>query len=382
MLENALAQVQSLLALNLDPSGDGLEEWLARFRSLTGDIALRETLVIRLLQMKLPRIAEVLALVGAITLTWDDAAPPPARLRHRLDGTGGVREPARQTGDGYAIQPRSRGVPDLKALQVLLLLLIAGPTSSWASSTPVAWASSPLPAGDGVDLTDPTDLVNSPIAVPLADRSRTGAPRPSRGSRTSPRSLPGSATDRARRARRGGRPDAPPSNGLTASIVADASAVRAAKIPLWKDPGWVLTGEARPQQVPVTARMRIAGKRSRSERRRAVSQTRSCGSSSALAHAPGNGRRPPLRGQGRHALRDPRCQGRRHPSRRSSSASPPFGYILCLSTLCASASAPTCWLPWRWGCPCRGRFIFDPLGGGPVVPSGRLVCRAAHRAAA
>ena len=66
-----------------------------------------------------------------------------------------------------ALLSRVRGLPDLKALQVLLLLLIGGPDElvrlEYRRMGFLA-----LPAGDGVDLTDLTNLVNSPVAVPLA----------------------------------------------------------------------------------------------------------------------------------------------------------------------------------------------------------------------
>ena len=77
VLEGALARLASLLDLDVDASGAGLDRRLSTFRSLVADVAARETLVIRVLQIHLPRVAEALALVGAITMTWDAGANRP-----------------------------------------------------------------------------------------------------------------------------------------------------------------------------------------------------------------------------------------------------------------------------------------------------------------
>ncbi|SNU02316.1 hypothetical protein SAMN06298212_1322 [Ruaniaceae bacterium KH17] len=62
------ARLEELTSLQLEPTGNGLESWLEKVRSLTGTPETRETMAVRLLQLKLPRVAETLALAGAITM--------------------------------------------------------------------------------------------------------------------------------------------------------------------------------------------------------------------------------------------------------------------------------------------------------------------------
>ena len=252
VLENALAQVQSLLGLNLEPSGQGLEQWLATFRQVTGDTVLRETLLIRVLQIKLPRAAEALALVGALTLTWDAAASKPRSFVINWPAlTAFTKTPGPQA--LTTLLNRVAGIQDLKALQVLLLLLISGPDElvrqEYARRGFLA-----LPAGAGVSLTELTDLVNSPVAAPLLtelgvapatltwlDSKRPVSPAAARIELNAPDALTPGA----------------PLNGLSATLVADAAALRAANIALWGR-GWQLTADAAASGT-VTAGIRIAG---------------------------------------------------------------------------------------------------------------------------
>jgi hypothetical protein len=346
ILDDAADRLEDLFVLDLDPSGAGLEQWLAKFRSLTGDVALRETLVIRVLQVKLPRAAEVLALVGAITLAWDDAAGRPRAFGidwTALEGFGS------RPGDQAmkALLSRVRGLPDLKALQVLLLLLISGP-DELVSLECRRMGFLALPAGDGVDLTDLTNLVNSPVAVPLATALGL-APATLTWIGNLPPLTPGSARIEL---------DAPDAvdplavlDGLAATIVADASAVRAAKIPLWGT-GWVLTGDTS-GQAQVTARMRIDGN--------AVDLNATGRSSAQIRLFIGRSRAPgddALRfgdATGTHfAIRDVRVGVTFSPVL----SEPPFGYTLSLDGVRFGVGTDLL-APLAMGLPLPGALVFD-----------------------
>lgn len=161
------------LTVGTDPSAAGLERWLAEFRRLVGDVAVRETIAVRVLQVRLPRLAEALALVGAIVITWEGSGEN-ARVRHlRVNWArlGQVVSDPGQVGLTTLLS-RAGGLGDVKSLQVLLLLLAGDPLAllrlEYAGRGFLA-----LPTGDGVGLGDLIEEVNSPVYLGLPDRAVT-----------------------------------------------------------------------------------------------------------------------------------------------------------------------------------------------------------------
>lgn len=159
-----------LLTINTDPSGAGVEKWLATLRRVVADIAVRETIAVRVLQVKLPRVAEALTLVGVITISWEGTGEA-VRVRHlRIDWTR-LRQVTGDPGQ-FALSMllnRVGGLGDVKSLQVLLLLLAGDPHAllrlEYAGRGFLA-----LPTGDGVGLGELIDEVNSPVYLALPSR--------------------------------------------------------------------------------------------------------------------------------------------------------------------------------------------------------------------
>lgn len=59
-------RLDELLAVSVDPTGDGIDRWLGSLRAITNDTRLHETLLVRAVQMNFPRLAESLTLLGAV----------------------------------------------------------------------------------------------------------------------------------------------------------------------------------------------------------------------------------------------------------------------------------------------------------------------------
>lgn len=246
-LQDAAARLQSLFSLQLEPTGDGLERWLATLRSLLTDVEVRETLLLRVLQVKLPRVAEALTLVGAVKATWQVTPDGAGGQKHTpitftLDWDaleGFTRTPGKQA--LATLLARVRGVRDVQALQVLLLLLATGPEDlvglEYRHQGFLA-----LPEGQGLSLQDLVDLVNSPVAVPLGNELATRAADRAWIAAKRATALAGDhlVLD---------RPDAlpfdpaAPLNGVSLTLRADAARLRAAKINLWGT-GWILGADA------------------------------------------------------------------------------------------------------------------------------------------
>lgn len=250
ILIGAADELQQLFNLQLEPTGAGLDQWLDQFRALTQNDDLRETLLVRSLQLRLPRLAEALTLIGVVAGEWTEAADRPALFRinwSALDAFG--QDPGRQS--LLALLQRVQGIPDVKALQVLTLLLIAGPDElvrlEYQRRGFLA-----LPQGAGVSLQDLIDLVNSPVSA-LLGPALVQAPA------TPTQLVPGPQV--AARIEVVG-PDEPfnpaaPLDGLALTLVVDAAALRATRLKLWGT-DWQLTGDTSGSGL-VEARVRIAG---------------------------------------------------------------------------------------------------------------------------
>lgn len=159
-------RLNDLSAVGFGTSGNGLEDWLAKFRSIVGNVEARETLAIRVVQVNLPRVAEALAFAGVIKGTWrkDEPGRPYSFSIDWRALEQFAMDPAQQL--LVTLLNRAPSIEDVKAVQALLLLLATAPRElvarEYASAGFLA-----LPIGNGVSLDDLTDLVNSPIAVPL-----------------------------------------------------------------------------------------------------------------------------------------------------------------------------------------------------------------------
>lgn len=119
VLTDIARDLERLTELNLEPSGEGLERWLASVRSITGNVSVRETLA-RVLQIHLPRVPESLPLAGVITVTWNQDSTP----RSFAIDWDALRAFSRDPGS-QAITTLLNRVPSVKdaaAVQALLLL--------------------------------------------------------------------------------------------------------------------------------------------------------------------------------------------------------------------------------------------------------------------
>lgn len=167
ILEGLDQRIGELFIVSADPSGEGLEHWLSVLRSITGDAALRETLLVRSLQKKLPRVAEALALAGAIGVQWEAGGAGPRSFSINWDYLSQLMH-----NPGSAVLNKLlltvQKIEDVKALQALILLWVAGPQALLKLEyEKQGFLSLPLPGVPGADLSQLLALINSPIALPL-----------------------------------------------------------------------------------------------------------------------------------------------------------------------------------------------------------------------
>lgn len=167
---NGLAdRIGELLAVSADASGEGLERWLSALRSITGDAAVLETLLVRAMQKKLPRVAEALALAGAIAVQWE-SGPGGAGPRSFTINWDYLAKLSANPGGAVLnkLLLTVQKLEDVKAVQALILLWIAGPqTLLTLEYKQQGFLSLPLQGEPGVDLQQLLDLINSPITLPL-----------------------------------------------------------------------------------------------------------------------------------------------------------------------------------------------------------------------
>ncbi|MBO9658553.1 MAG: hypothetical protein J7527_06985 [Chitinophagaceae bacterium] len=69
-------RVSDLMDVSLDATGDGIRRWLIKFHEIANDKTLRETLLVRALQMHLPRVAETFTLLSIIEIDWENDNTP------------------------------------------------------------------------------------------------------------------------------------------------------------------------------------------------------------------------------------------------------------------------------------------------------------------
>jgi uncharacterized protein DUF6603 len=164
---NALGpRLAQLTAISVDPSGDGIDRWIATLRSITNDDELHETLIVRAVQMRFPRLAEALTLLGIITYTWQGQTPKAFRIdRVRLRNL--LSDPGTTSLD--VLWGRVANLDDLKALQVLVLMLISAPKPLLALEYgQQGFLGLPLGGVPGVNSDGLIELVHDLVGSPLS----------------------------------------------------------------------------------------------------------------------------------------------------------------------------------------------------------------------
>lgn len=169
ILQGLGGRIDELLAVSVDPSGDGIDRWLARLRALVNDTRLRDTLIVRAVQMRFPRLAEALTLVGVIGFEWDGATPAAFSIdRQRLNDL--LAQPGSTA--LTLLLGKVQNLDDLKALQVLILMLVSSPEALLALEyRQQGFLGLPLGGVPGITSDELLGLierlVNSPVSLPL-----------------------------------------------------------------------------------------------------------------------------------------------------------------------------------------------------------------------
>jgi hypothetical protein len=163
-----IADIKNKLSgIELNTSHNGLADWLDALDGVLNDIALRDTIIVRALQLRAPRVAEALTLAGLIEVEFRDLDPRAFAFRiawNRLDAF------FRSPGDTalLALLDRVQDLDDLKVAQVLTGLLLFSPREllklEYAEQ---GYAALPDPRPTGaIDLIQLVqDLINSPLKL-------------------------------------------------------------------------------------------------------------------------------------------------------------------------------------------------------------------------
>lgn len=153
--------------INVGIGNNGLTDWLDVLDNALNDEELRDTIIIRALQVRAPRIAEALVLAGLVVHRFEDAAPRAAAFRFDWDHLDAFLQ---SPGDTVlaTLLGRIQELSDIKIVQVLTALLLFSPKEllklEYAQQ---GYAALPDPRPDGaVDLIALVEeLVNSPIRI-------------------------------------------------------------------------------------------------------------------------------------------------------------------------------------------------------------------------
>jgi len=165
ILQAISGRLAELEAVSVDPSGDGIDRWLGKLRAITQDTRLHETLVVRAVQMHFPRLAEALTLLGIIGFEFDGDKPAAFSINWRQ-----LNDLLTKPGDSALalLLSKVQKLDDVKALQVLALMLISAPQAllklDYAHQ---GFTSLPLAGDPGVTLGQLIDLIKSPLRLPL-----------------------------------------------------------------------------------------------------------------------------------------------------------------------------------------------------------------------
>lgn len=157
-----------LTNIGLSTDHNGLTDWLAALDALQ-DVALRDTIIIRALHMRAPRLAETLTLAGLIRIEFRDTAPRAFAFRFAWDQLDSF---LRSPGDGFVtlLLSRVQDLEDVKVVQVLTGLLLSAPREllrlEYAQQ---GYAALPDPRpNEAIDLLALVNkLINSPLRLRL-----------------------------------------------------------------------------------------------------------------------------------------------------------------------------------------------------------------------
>jgi hypothetical protein len=159
-------RLNELTAISLDPTGAGVDRWLRTLHAITADRRLHDTLVVRALQMRFPRVAEALTALGLIGVEWAADNTPIAFSLNWAGLDAFLKEPGGQTLN--LLLSRVQKIKDVKALQALLLLYLSGPRALLALEYQrQGFTGLPVSGDPGISLQELIDLVNSPLFMPL-----------------------------------------------------------------------------------------------------------------------------------------------------------------------------------------------------------------------
>jgi hypothetical protein len=155
---------------HVDTSNNGLVDWLATIRSVVADVGLRDTILIRALQLRAPRLAEALVMAGLVEIEFDLAGNPRASVFRiawdRLDAY--LRTPGNEALN--SLLSRVQNVNDFEIAQVLSGKLLFSPRDLLAMEyAQQGFAALPNPQPNGaVDLVALVNqLIHSPLRIAL-----------------------------------------------------------------------------------------------------------------------------------------------------------------------------------------------------------------------
>ena len=162
-------QVGEFTNIQTDPTGKGIQEWLEKIKALGSS---SEAVLIRVLQIKFPRVAELLTLLRMIEFVFKD---PPLNsgqgLVDDLQFNWSKIDQLLTKPDQFALEmllERVNDLQDIKALQALVLMLVVAPKELLLREyNHQGFLRLPLGNQVPTSLQDLIDLVNSPIGFPL-----------------------------------------------------------------------------------------------------------------------------------------------------------------------------------------------------------------------
>ena len=162
--------IDRLTQVQLSAGNNGLVDWLSTIRSVVADVDLRDTIVIRALQLRLPRVAEALVMAGLVEIVFHPAETPRAFAFRIIWAKLGAY--LRTPGDEFlkTLLSRIQDIGDFETAQVLSGKLLFSPQDLLAMEyAEQGFAALPDPQSDGaVDLIALVDeLIHSPLKLAL-----------------------------------------------------------------------------------------------------------------------------------------------------------------------------------------------------------------------
>ncbi len=161
-------QLNDLLAVSVDPSGDGISRWLSKLHEITNNTRLHETLLVRTLQIHFTRVAELLTLLGIIKFEWADGdLSKPVAFSIDWDKFNNITsDPGNQALE--LLFSKVQAVKDISALKVLFLLLFSSPPDLLALEyRQQGFTRLPLVGDPGINSDELLDIINKLVKSPL-----------------------------------------------------------------------------------------------------------------------------------------------------------------------------------------------------------------------